>query len=300
MGKRSNFRHQYQNALKAQTRYGESKHQAKIDAREKAKEEGVKYEPVRGIFSRTTYNDYCEVCGQFADYVIKHHGECKNFYDSRKYVEEWLHMKQDKELSAWTLHKYGCALASAFNCQIKDFDFNFPQRERANVKRCRGENGSDYRNTNPRFDDIKDFIRGTGARRGGLIKLRTDDIRERSDGLYEVYLREKNGMERWSIVHPDYQEKVLKMFEDSKGYPVANGEVRLFRTCDIPTGSIHDLRGEYAKNMYNFFEEHECGNGDLYHCRKELAGVSYDRQIMQLVSEQLGHHRLDVVVSYLN
>ena len=71
-------------------------------------------------------------------------------------------------------------------------------------------------------------------------------------------------------------------------------------TWNITGGSIHDLRGEYAKSMYNYFEEHDCGNGDLYHCRKELAGVSYDRQIMQLVSEQLGHHRLDVVVSYLN
>ena len=298
-GKKSNFVHQFKHSLQKQTRYGESKHELKQKAREHAKTTGEPYQPIRGIFSTQTYKDYCNVCEQFSNYVIKNHPNCKNFYQARDYVEEWLEEKNQKGLSAWTLHLYGSALASAYNCQIKDFSFEFPRRERGNITRCRDENGSDYRNTNPRFADVKDFVRGTGARRIGLMRLTKDDIRQRSDGLYEVHLREKNNMERWAIVHPSYQETVLRLFETSKSYKSPNGEVRLFRKTDIPPGSIHDLRAEYASNMYQYFEEHELGNGILYHCRKDLAGTSYDKGLMQLVSEQLGHHRLDVVTSYL-
>lgn len=298
MSKKSNFKHQYMKGLQAQVRYGQNKHEKKAEHRQQAKEQNKSYEQVKGLYSTRSFDDYSKVCSQFSAYVIKEHPDCKNYYDAKEYVSEWLSKKQEKGLSAWSLHKYGSALASSYGCSKKDFNFEYPARQRGDVIRCRGENGSDYRNTNPRFNDVKDFIRGTGARRIGLIRLCKDDIRQRDDGRCEVHLREKNGMERWSIVLPKYEDTVLRLFNESKGYKV-NDETRLFRKCDIPLGSIHDLRGEYAKELYNYFEERDMGNGVLYHCRKDMFGEVYDKRIMQLVSEQLGHHRLDVVTTYL-
>lgn len=292
MGKKSNLIHQYKKQLNSQCRFSESKHLLKQSNREKAKLSNTPYEQVKGIFSTTTLKNYDDVCAQYVKFLINEHPkEIRSFEDGRKFVSEFLQSKLDGKSSAWTLHMYGTALACAYNCTKDTFGFTFPLRERKNIIRCRGENGSDFRNTNPRFNDIKDFIRGAGARRQGLLRLTKDDLRQRSDGLYEIHLREKNNMERWALVLPQYQEHVIKMFNDSKGYNVAN-EVRLFRKCDIPVSSIHDLRAEYASSLYSYFEEHGYTSGKTYFCRNELYGITYDKGILAAVSINLGHHRL--------
>ncbi len=293
MGKKSNLTHEYKKMLRKQCRFNESKHTLKQLAREQAKANKSDYQQVKGIFSTTTLKNYSDVCQQYVGFLISQHNkEVKNFEDGKKFVREFLQSKLDGKASAWTLHMYGSALASAYDCDKKEFGFQFPLRERKNIIRSRGENGSDYRNTNPRFNDIKDFVRATGARRQGLLRLTKSDLRQREDGLFEVHLREKNNMERWALVLPQFQSNVIKMFNDSKGYNIAN-EKRLFRKNDIPANSIHDLRAEYAANLYSYFKDNkEYVSGKMYYCRNELAGISYDKGILAAVSENLGHHRL--------
>ncbi len=292
MGKKSNLTHEYKKQLNSQCRFSESKHLLKQANRERAKLNNTPYEQVKGIFSTTTLKSYNDVCAQYVKFLLREHNkEIKTFEDGRKFVSEFLQTKLDNKASAWTLHMYGSALASAYNCTMDTFCFTFPLRERKNIIRCRGENGSDYRNTNPKYNDIKDFVRGTGARRQGLLRLTKNDLRQREDGLFEVHLREKNNMERWALVLPSYQELVIKMFNDSKGYDVAN-EIRLFRKCDIPVSSIHDLRAEYASSLYSYFEEHGYSSGKTYFCRNELYGIKYGKGILAAVSKNLGHHRL--------
>ncbi len=298
MGKRANFKFQYQNALRANTHYGTSKHENKIAWKKELSDKGLPFQQMKGIYAKTSYSGYCHVCDQFSRYIIKNHGECKSFNDGRKYVEEWLQLKFDKGLSAWTLHTYGSALACAYGIRLIDINFDFPIRSREDIIRCRNEI-YDYRDMDKKYDIVRDFVRGTGARRGGLLALRKEDIRQRADGEYEVFLREKGGKERWAIVHPDYKDTVLKVFESSKGFKTPNGEERVFARSDLPKGRIHDCRAEHAALMYDYFKEHGYESGNIYYCRKELYGISYDKGIMKAISEQLGHSRLGVVVSYL-
>ena len=41
----------------------------------------------------------------------------------------------------------------------------------------------------------------------------------------------------------------------------------------LPRGSIHDLRADYAKDLYAYFESRgDVETGEIYYCRKELVG----------------------------
>ena len=90
-------------------------------------------------------------------------------------------------------------------------------------------------------------------------------------------------------------------FDKAPTYTSASGEERIIRKEYLPSGSIHDLRADYACELYKIYKDRgDVATGKLYHCRKDMAGISFDKGILAKVSEDLGHHRLDVVISYLH
>lgn len=187
-------------------------------------------------------------------------------------------------------------MASVFHCNKNDFDYDCPTRERQNIIRSR--NISNDTINNAKQERIKEFCRATGARRGGLIKLTVNDLREREDGNLEIHLIEKNKMERWALVDPQKKDFVKEVFRDSKGYQT-NGEIRLFDKREISNvRELHSCRCDYAISLYKHFEKEGYANNLLYHCRKDKIGITYNKGILKEVSENLGHHRLDVVVSH--
>lgn len=299
MSKKSRIIHQALNNLQKQTRYGQSKHLAKEKAREEAKKKDERIREVKGIYSTNTYKSYSKVCKQFIQNTLKAHPDVKTFDDCRPYVEEFLESKKEKDVSAWTLHQYGSALASAYNCSKKDFNFEYPERSRANIMRCRNEHSSDYRYPEERWDEVKMLLRATGCRRTEALRLRKEDFREGNDGNLEVFKRGKNNIERWCLVNPMYTEEV-KEFLSKKSTHRINNEDRLLLKSELPRGSIHDLRADYAKDLYQYYENRgDVATGKKYYCRKELIGKEYDKGILQKVSYNLQHSRNNVVISYL-
>jgi len=158
MSKKSNITHQYKKALQRQCKYGESKHEAKELKKEEAKKNKAKIEQVRGIYSTATYNSYAKVCKQFVETVLKAHKEVRTFSDCHQYVNEFLENKQKKGVSSWTLHLYGSALGSAYDCSKNDFGFEFPERSRKDIKRCRAEHSSDYQYPQERWDTMSRLV----------------------------------------------------------------------------------------------------------------------------------------------
>lgn len=74
MSKKSVFKHQYKEALKAQTHFGESKHKDKLQEREKCRKENLPApKAIRGIYSTKTLKDYSFVCDQYIDWVLKNY-----------------------------------------------------------------------------------------------------------------------------------------------------------------------------------------------------------------------------------
>ena len=304
MSRKSNLVHQFLKELQKETKFSEKKSQAKAAERKKAAEKHEKYEQIKGIYSYKTYKDYAKAVKTFAGYVTKNHSEVKTMEQAKKYVPEYMESLKTRGLSAWTQHMYLYALRSCYHCDVKEFDVTLPERKRADVIRCRDAESNILR-SDERYQDIIKMAVATGARRNELLRLRKEDFREQVNeagektGLVEVYKRGKNGYEKWCLVNPKYTGWV-KVYLTFKEETEAGGEKRLFEKREIPQGlPVHDLRADYAKDLYQYFESHGYADGRIYRCRGELNGITYDKGILEAVSENLQHHRNNVVVSYL-
>ena len=299
MSKRSRITHQALQSLNSKTKYGESKFDAKEKARAEAKAKGEQFKEVRGIYSTTTYSSYAKVCRQFIATTIKEHPEVKTFRDCKEFVPDFLESKMDKGCSAWKVNQYASALACAYDCRKSDFDILLPSRSRADVKRCRGINSSDYRYPEEKWDTIRMVLKATGCRRMEVLRLRREDFRTNKDGNLEVYKRGKGGIERWCLVNPKYTEQMKEWYRTAPTYRI-DGEDRLVLKSELPRGSIHDCRADYACDLYKYFEDRgDVYTGDIYYCRKDMVGRSYDKGILEEVSFNLQHSRNNVVISYL-
>lgn len=305
MSKKGILTHGYKCALKSQTKFGESKHKAKVNAREECRKESKPYTTIHGIYSTTTLQNYDRVCNRFVKWIVENHkNEVKNYADCRKFAAEWLEEKESDGLSAWSLGLYGSALASSFGGISKnDLGYSFPSRERKNIVRNRNDDlTGEYATARQR--NAYTMLKATGCRRREILRLRKEDFRQQLDkdgretGFLEVYKRGKGGIERWCLVNPLYTDFVKEFLKDASTYDCA-GEKRLFQKNDIPKNGIHSARSIYACDLYRHFKQHGYESGKIYHCRKELAGCSYDKGILDEVSYNLQHSRDNVVITYL-
>lgn len=298
MSKKNNLIHECICSLKKQERYGQSKFEDKKEAAKKAKEEGREFKNVQGIYSFNTMKTYEKNCKQFIKWCLQEHkSEIKHYSDCKKFTKEYLQNEIDRGLSAWTIHTKASAICSSYNIRLEDLDIKLPARLREDITRTRGYDSSKYKDIDERYRDIKDFIRATGCRRDELLSLRKEDIKFSKSGknIY-IYKRGKGGVKNWTLVNPKHNTLVKEMFDKSPGYRTG-GEIRIFRSNEIPTSAIHDLRADYAMDMYNLFKKNGYATGEKYYCRKERVGDSFDRGILEKISENLGHHRIDVVVN---
>ena len=63
---------------------------------------------------------------------------------------------------------------------------------------------------------------------------------------------------------------------------------------------LNNVTAYYAADLYRYFEKRgDVETGEIYYCKKDLAGVSYDKGILEEISYNLQHSRNNVVVTYL-
>lgn len=304
MSRKGRLKHEFLTELKKEIKYGESKHAAKQLAREEASKNHEAFQQVKGIYSSKTYDSYRKSLNTYAEWVCRNHSEVKNMAQAKQYVHEYVDELRDRGLSEWSVHMYVYSLASAYKCSPAELNITLKQRSRADVVRNRESADSPMRN-NARYENTIKLAKATGARRMELLRLRPSDFRQQVDklgnptGELEVFKRGKNGIERWCIVNPSYKDFVLDYLKSVEPI-VVDGESRLLKKSDLPSSlSVHDLRADYAADLYNYYQQQGRGTGEMYHCRKELKGCHFDKGILHLVSDALLHTRTNVVISYL-
>ena len=72
--------------------FGESKREAVANGTDREK-----------IFSVNTYKTYWKHTKYFIAYIKEHHPECTTLKSAKKYVNEWLQVRVDQGLTAWTV-----------------------------------------------------------------------------------------------------------------------------------------------------------------------------------------------------
>lgn len=146
--------------------FGESKKEAIANGTDRGK-----------IFSFNTYQTYWKHTKYFLKYIKETHPECTTLKSAKKYVNEWLQLRTDQGLSAWTIQTEAKALSKLYGIQPDDDGyFKPPKRNREDIKRSRGDRVRDRHFSEENNDELVKFCKGTGLRRSELMELRGKDL----------------------------------------------------------------------------------------------------------------------------
>lgn len=238
----------------------------------------------RKIYSWNTYKSYLQQCCQFVRYCRDNH-HCKNLADCRQYVREW--MESRKGLSAYTQKLSASALCKLYGESLEELGITTKRAARSEITRSRGTAKRDAHFSEQKNADFVEFCRSTGLRRSEITKLRGDQLIER-DGEYCIETTGKGGQFRVITICGDVELVIGKMKEAGTG--------KVWKK--VPQNAdIHSYRADYASRIYLKYARpiEEIPRKERYICRKDKAGIVYDKAAMLEVSKALGHKRISVV-----
>ena len=192
--------------LKGMQAFGESKKEAVANGTEKDK-----------IFSFNTYKAYWKHIKYFIKYIKEQHPECTTLKSARKYVNEWLQVRTDQDLSAWTIQLEAKAMGKLYGISPDDDNyFKPPKRKREDIKRSRGVRVRDKHFSKTNNDELIRFCKGTGLRRSELGELRGKDLVTKAQIDAEISQLESRPA---SDLTPA-DTKRLGMLQDTRLFPV--------------------------------------------------------------------------------
>lgn len=287
------------------------------------------------IYSVSTYKTYWKHTKYFLKWIQENHPEVRKLDKAQKYVPEWLQTRVDAKLSAWTVQTEAAALNKLYGIKTDDPKrFQPPQRRKEDIVRSRGTKKRDAHFSEAKNEELVNFCKGCGFRRGVLEKLKGSDYYDRAkievamekarvdgdaamvkacaDALntfpdqqhFVLHRRDKGGKTRISpIVGPNVDRIVERMkATDPDGlvwqYVSSN--------CDV-----HGYRADYATYLYKlyarpieslrFSNKIRCADGkyrsEIYTCRGDEKGKKLDRRAIGIISIALGHNREDTAIS---
>ena len=248
--------------------FGESKKEAVANGTDKEK-----------IFSFNTYKSYWKHTKYFIEYIKSEHPECTTLKSAKKYVNEWLQVRADQGLSAWTVQLEAKAMGKLYGISPDDKDyFQPPKRNRADIKRSRGDRVRDRHFSITNNDELIKFCKGTGLRRSELGALKGGDLLTKGeieaevarleampdqkrtpeevrrlevlkdtrlfDSEYYVFVRNgKGGRERLSPIIGKNAEQIVERIRNT---PDGEKVWQHVHKC----ADIHAYRAEYATDIY--------------------------------------------------
>ena len=231
------------------------------------------------IFSVNTYKTYWKHIKYFLKYVKEKYPECTTLKKAKRYVNEWLQVRVEQELSAWTIQAEAKALGKLYGIKPDDEDyFKPPKRNRSEIKRSRGDAKRDRHFSEANNDELIKFCRGTGLRRSELADLKGTDLVTREqieaqitaleqipeqqrtpgdtkrlqmlqdtrmfEGEYFIHVRNgKGGRERVSPIIGKNQTQII---DRMKNTPPDEKVWQFIHQC----ADIHSYRSDYAVAIY--------------------------------------------------
>lgn len=277
--KKGSLLHQVKTALDEKLAIGESKFEDKKIGATADK-----------IYSWNTYKTYLKHNIYFIQWVKETH-QIKSLDEGKKYVNEWLEIREKQGLSAYTVKLETSALMKLYSISSEDI-YKSKARYRANINRSRGEKVRDKHFSEEKHKDLVKFCRATGLRRAELQQLRGTDLIEINGEPFICVSRGAKGG-RYRNISLTFEKDFIQALMRSKG------EEKVFEK--VPNGAdIHSYRAEFATRLYKKLARDidSLPKSEKYHCRKDLKGVCYDKKAMLEVSRALGHNRISVIAGH--
>lgn len=250
------------------------------------------------IHSHNTYKTYLAQCNHFVDWCYAN--GIRTPEDARKNVANYMQHLIDAGKSPWSLNTAISAISKAYGVSNTYWGLNLPKRERASVSRSRYAAVRDRQMSLHKEENkqLIEFCRSTGLRRRELEQLHGDALLHGTDGQWYVHVTNgKGGKERDVLVIGTNKQirAVCDRMEQA-------GSNLVFQHVHTKL-DVHYYRSIYACDLYRSIarDPADLPTKEKYICRKDKAGIVYDRQAMSVVSHMLGHNRIDVIAnSYLH
>lgn len=248
------------------------------------------------IYSKNTFETYKRQFRYFADWLAEAHKEAYTIADARHYVDEYLLHLVELERSAYSITTAKAALAKVFQTEATQF-IDTPPRERANIKRSRGEAVRDSNISNKTESKLALFSSAVGLRRKEMMSIESKDLFFKNGKAYLNVTKGTKGGKPRIVEICGTSEGETKMIVEW----IQSKEGRLFPKLNTNYDN-HYYRAVYAQRLYDRYKrkEKDIPARERYIMRKERAGEVYDKLAMEIVSRNLGHNRISVIAqSYL-
>lgn len=304
MSRKTSFKEQMFRVLNSKNCFGQSKHKAK----QTSYQTGGKGK-LNGIYSKKTMADYKKVAEQFHAWQKSKGYHFHSLNDVKQSVLiEYLQDRQNKGCSAWTVSRDQSALNKIFGMSISKATANLASRHVNNIKNNRGL-GNNYRpSVYLKNKDIIDFICATGVRRQSLTVITPSNaIRNANNVVIGFSVIEKGGKPRNCYVRNEYQQQITAFVNHQLE---TKGNQPFWSKIDKNLNT-HWYRSEYAVGLYNGLASAKASNQDYFNGyqatfinKSKLQSATkghkattkgYDTELLGMVSQNLGHNRIDVV-----
>ena len=240
------------------------------------------------IHSHNTYKTYMRETEHFCAWC-KANG-ITEVKDAAASVPRYLDQMQRDGKSAWTMSTALCGIAKAMNRKTTDFDYKLPSRHRADIVRSRGQAERDKHFSPERNQDLIKFAESCGLRRSELEALKGSNLVLKGEKVYLQVENGKGGKKRLVEVigHKNHVVRMCNLAGSGNVFPKVHSAF-----------DEHFYRGNYGKNLYKQYERdlNTLSRKEKYYCRGDMKGKVFDREAMRIVSENLGHNRIDVIAN---
>lgn len=290
--------------------FGQSKYQAKQESYKQGNKGKLK-----GIYSKKTMSDYKKVAEQFCSWSKSKGYHFKSLAEvSDTHIIQYLTERQQDEKSAWTISRDLSALNKIFDRTISKQESGLKGRKNTDIKNNRGL-GNNYRpSVYQKNKELTDFLTATGIRRQSITTISPSNaIRDKQGIVIGFQVIEKGGKSRNCYVLKNKQQAITA-FVDT--HIVKHGNTPFWSKVDKNLNT-HWYRGEYAHSLYNDLvsahnnrQDYFDGYRNTFVNDSKLSQATdghgritkgYDTECLAIVSQNLGHNRIDVVyTNYLS
>lgn len=251
----------------------------------------------RLIHSDSTFKTYHAQCMRFVDFCYDH-GVKYDMEEAFKLIPEYGKRLEADGKSPWTIYTAINAIAKAYGVSTQELGYKPPKRQRASVARSRYATEMDKHFSVENNKNLITFCQCFGLRRRELEALTGDMMKRNNRGrLFVRVINGKGGKKRWVPFCGTLKEEklvvdLMTQASATKVFPYVHSKA-----------DIHGYRSVYACKLYKMYARptETLKSSEKYVCRKDKAGVVYDKKAMQIVSRALGHNRISVIAnSYLH
>lgn len=273
------------------------------------------------VWADTSLNNHQSRMRQFSKWLNKEYPELKRAEIdevNREVLQDYL-LSQDKAgYSASTISSDMAMLNKVFQRDLRKDEIDLSERKIDNFTNNR--TGRTFEALQPKEKDAVMISRAFGFRRSELLQLNTKSIYQTDDGKLHAYVSGKGGKVRVAECTEKAHSWALKRFEGSINSVQSKVSLSLDREDykRITKGSdklldnvrsnapIHRLgRQYYARELLSQVER-ENRQGRLFDQNKAKTidtyttnNITMNRYHAQVVSQNLGHSRIDVLKNYI-